>query len=806
MMENTEMNNLQDQPEEGVNLMDLLHLCLQKWYWFAVSVVIVLALAAFYLLRTPNDYSRSATLLIKDDKQGGGISSEMDAFSDMGLFKSSSNVDNEIIAFKSPSLMTEVIKRLQLEMNYFTPGFFHDKVVYGKTLPVVVSMLDFSSENSAVFDLQVATDSSVTLSGFVLMDKDGEVDFGNKEVKGHLLDTLPTPLGKMIVSPAAAFVPGKEYVISVSRTSLYGAVMSYSKRLSVSLADKKATAINLSFQDNSIARADDVLNTLITVYNENWVEDKNQIAVSTSLFINERLRVIERELGSVDKNISSYRSQNLLVDEKAASSLYLTESSKISADILKVNNQLYVTEYIKKYLVDVNNRNQLLPANSVIESGDLASQISEYNTKMLQRNNLVANSSEQNPLVVDIDQALVAMRQAIISSVDNQIVILNEQLRSLQRTAEKNTSRIAASPTQAKYLLSVERQQKVKEALYLFLLQKREENELSQAFTAYNTRIVTPPGGSKLPVAPKRNIVLLAALMLGLAIPVGIIYLLEMVNTKVRGRKDLEGTPVPFVGEIPQVGESKRKCPFRKTSHEDEQPVVVVKPGSRSIVNEAFRVMRTNLEFMRQKDKKCEVIIITSFNPGSGKSFLVTNLSISLALKGKRILCIDGDLRRGSASAYIGSPKIGLSDYLSGRVNKLEEIIYPFPEQKSLDVIPMGTMPPNPTELLFSERLGQLIETCKERYDYIFIDCPPIELVADTQILSQYADRSLFVVRAGLLERSMLPELKKLYNEKKYPNMALILNGTVSVGGRYGYKYGYHYGYGNKSYYSSDDK
>lgn len=806
MMENTEINNLQDQPGESVNLMDLLHLCLQKWYWFAVSVVIVLALAAFYLLRTPNDYSRSATLLIKDDKQGGGISSEMDAFSDMGLFKSSSNVDNEIIAFKSPSLMTEVIKRLQLEMNYFTPGFFHDKVVYGKTLPVVVSMLDFSSENSAVFDLQVATDSSVILSGFVLMDKDGEVDFGNKEVKGHLLDTLPTPLGKMIVSPAAAFVPGEEYNLVVSRSSLYGAVMSYSKRLSVSLADKKATAINLAFQDNSIARADDVLNTLITVYNENWVEDKNQIAVSTSLFINERLRVIERELGSVDKNISSYRSQNLLVDEKAASSLYLTESSKISADILKVNNQLYVTEYIKKYLVDVNNRNQLLPANSVIESGDLASQISEYNTKMLQRNNLVANSSEQNPLVVDIDQALVAMRQAIISSVDNQIVILNEQLRSLQRTAEKNTSRIAASPTQAKYLLSVERQQKVKEALYLFLLQKREENELSQAFTAYNTRIVTPPGGSKLPVAPKRNIVLLAALMLGLAIPVGIIYLLEMVNTKVRGRKDLEGTPVPFVGEIPQVGESKRKCPFRKTSHEDEQPVVVVKPGSRSIVNEAFRVMRTNLEFMRQKDKKCEVIIITSFNPGSGKSFLVTNLSISLALKGKRILCIDGDLRRGSASAYIGSPKIGLSDYLSGRVNKLEEIIYPFPEQKSLDVIPMGTMPPNPTELLFSERLGQLIETCKERYDYIFIDCPPIELVADTQILSQYADRSLFVVRAGLLERSMLPELKKLYNEKKYPNMALILNGTVSAGGRYGYKYGYYYGYGNKSYYSSDDK
>ena len=806
MDNNIEMNHLPSQEEEGLNLMDLLHQCLQKWRWFVVSVVVVMGLAFFYLLRTPSVFSRSATVLIKDDKQGGGISSEMDAFSDMGLFKSSSNVDNEIIAFKSPALMTEVVKRLQLEMNYFTPGMFHNRVAYGKSLPVVVTMLDFSDENSAGFELQVAADSTVTLSEMTLMEKGEEVELDDEKITGRLLDTLTTPLGKLIISPAAAFVPGEEYNLVVSRSSLYGAVMSYTKRLSVMLADKKATAINLVFQDNSIARADDVLDMLITIYNENWVKDKNQIAVSTSLFINERLRVIERELGSVDKNISKYRSENLLVDEKAASTLYLNESSKLSAEMLDVNNQLYMTQYIKQYLVDAKNRNQLLPANSVIENGNVGQQITEYNSKMLQRNNLVANSSEQNPLVIDMDQALVAMRQSIISSLDNQVVILNEQLRSLQKTADQNTSRIAASPTQAKYLLSVERQQKVKEALYLFLLQKREENELSQAFTAYNTRIITPPHGSRIPVEPKRNIVLLAALMLGLAIPVGIIYLLEMVNTKVRGRKDLEGTPVPFVGEIPQVGESKRKCPFRKTSRQDEQPVVVVKQGSRSIVNEAFRVMRTNLEFMRQKDKKCEVIIITSFNPGSGKSFLVTNLSISLALKGKRILCIDGDLRRGSASAYIGSPKIGLSDYLSGRVNKLEEIIYPFPEQKFLDVIPMGTMPPNPTELLFSERLGQLIETCKERYDYIFIDCPPIELVADTQILSQYADRSLFVVRAGLLERSMLPELKKLYNEKKYPNMALILNGTVSAGGRYGYKYGYHYGYGNKSYYSSDDK
>ncbi len=803
-MENIETNNLQNQSEEEFNLKDLMYRCLQKWYWFVISVVVVLGVAFIYLLQTPNVYSRSATVLIKDNSKGGGIASEMDAFSDMGLFKSSSNVDNELISFKSPALMAEVVKRLQLEMSYFVKGTFHDKVVYGKTLPVVVTMFDFSEESSANFDLQVAADGAVRLSKMVLMEKGEKMELKDETVEGRLSDTLSTPFGKMVVSPAAAFVAGTEYALVVSRASLYGAVMSCSKRLTVMLADKKATAIDLAFQDNSIARADDVLNTLITIYNENWVNDKNQIAISTSLFINERLRVIEQELGNVDKNISQYRSENLLVDEKAASALYLTESNKLSTEILGLNNQLYMTEYIKKYLEDARNSSQLLPANSVIENGDVGSLIADYNNKMLQRNNLVANSSEQNPLVVDMDQSLQSLRQSIVSSLNNQLVILNEQLRSLQKTADKNTSRIAASPSQANYLISVERQQKVKEALYLFLLQKREENELSQAFTAYNTRIITPPNGSWIPVAPKRNMVLLAALMLGLAIPVGIIYLLDILNAKVRGRKDLESLSIPFAGEIPQVGSSPLRLSFRKANRRDEKPIVVVKSGSRNIVNEAFRVLRTNLEFMCCKDNRCEVVIVTSFNPGSGKSFLTINLAITLALKGKRVLCIDGDLRRGSASEYIGSPKIGISDYLSHRVNKLEEIIYPFQGQKTLDTIPLGTIPPNPTELLFSDRLELLMETCRHNYDYIFIDCPPIELVADTQILSRYANRSLFVVRSGLLDRSMLPELKKLYAENKYPYMTLVLNGTPSDGSRYGYKYGYYYG--SKSYYVSDDK
>lgn len=362
-----------------------------------------------------------------------------------------------------------------------------------------------------------------------------------------------------------------------------------------------------------------------------------------------------------------------------------------------------------------------------------------------------------------MDQALASMRGAIIRSIDNQIVTLNSQIKSLRQTEQQTTSRIAANPTQAKYLLSVERQQKVKEALYLFLLQKREENELSQAFTAYNTRIVAPPHGSMLPMSPVRKNILMVACALGLLIPVVIIFICENMNTRVRGRKDLESVTVPFIGEIP-LFTRKKKGIFRKKPQEVR--AIVVKEGSRDIINEAFRVLRTNLEFMTGKDKASNVIIVTSFNPGSGKSFLTMNIAVSFAIKGKKVLVIDGDLRHGSASSYIDSPTKGLSDYLGGRIDNLNEIIVTNPKQKYLDILPVGTIPPNPTELLFDDRLKQVIDTVREQYEYVLIDCPPIELVADTQIIEKLADRTIFVVRAGLLELSMLAELEKIYGEK----------------------------------------
>ena len=791
-------NTKPGQPDDFLRIQDLLYLCLMKWQWFVLSLVVTVGVATVYLLRTPAVYTRTASVLIKEDSKGKSVSSDLESFSEFGLFQSSTNVNNELVTFQSPALMTEVVKRLRLDMNYFVPGKFHRQVAYGLTLPVDVTISDLPENESAGFTLDVQPDSTLLLSDFI---RNG-TELDGMDIKGRLLDSITTPLGKIIIHTTPNYVNGETYTLYVGKSSLYNTVDSYASNLSVSLNNEKASVIDLSFKDNSIQRAEDVLSMLISIYNENWVKDKNQIAVSTSMFINERLGIIEQELGNVDEDISSYKSEHLLPDVQAASSMYIAQSSQTNAQILALNNQLYMTRYIRNYLANDANRTQLLPANSGIESANIESQIAEYNKQLLQRNSLVANSSTENPLVVDMDQALASMREAVIRSIDNQIVTLNSQIKSLRQTEQQTTSRIAANPTQAKYLLSVERQQKVKEALYLFLLQKREENELSQAFTAYNTRIVTPPHGSMLPTSPVRKNIFMVAFALGLLIPLVIIFMRENMNTRVRGRKDLENVTAPFIGEIPLFVRRKKGIFGKKPQ---EVKAVVVKEGSRDIINEAFRVLRTNLEFMTGKDNR-SVILVTSFNPGSGKSFLTMNIAVSLAIKGKKVLVIDGDLRHGSASAYIDSPDKGLSDYLGGRIDNLNEIIVPDPKQKSMDIIPVGTIPPNPTELLFDERLKQAIDTVREQYDYVLIDCPPIELVADTQIIEKLADRTVFVIRSGLLERSMLVELEKIYEEKKYKNMSLILNGTKGSGGRYGYRYGYHYGYGSGYHYGSDEK
>ena len=783
--------------DDFIRIQDLWSMFVPKWYWFAISLFITLTIAVLYLLSTPPIYTRTAAILVKDNSKSSSSTGAMSDFSDLGIFKSNTNINNELLTLKSPTLMTEVVNRLGLNETFTIRNGLKNVDLY-KVSPVTITFCD-KIEVPLSFTIKFSSKEAFAISELEISGEDiGET------LSAQMGDSIQTSAGIMIVSPTQEFT---DAFIGTSiryvRGSVRAAVDTYSNALVAELGNEDATIINLSINDTSIRKAEDILNTLIEVYNENWIRDKNQIAVSTSQFISDRLGVIESELGHVDENISSYKSEHLLPDVQAASSLYMAQSAENNKELSTLNNQLSTAQYIRREL-NTKQLDQTLPANSGIVSANIETQISEYNNLVLDRNRLIANSSEKNPLVKNMASSLQSMQRTIIQSVDNLIVSLNTQIRSLRRQEEATTNRLASNPNQAKYLLSVERQQKVKEELYLYLLQKREENELSQAFTAYNTRLITAPRGSMFPTAPRKMNILLVAFAVGLLVPAVGIFMKENMNTKVRGRKDLENLSIPFIGEIPQYSGTKKKWWEFKHRKRQDMKTIVVNEGNRNIINEAFRVLRSNMDFMASKDNNQHVFVLTSFNPGSGKSFLAINIAISFAIKKKKILIIDGDLRHRTVSSYVDSPNKGLSDYLNNQIEDWKEIIVSYKGYTNLHILPIGTIPPNPTELLEDSKLSMLIEALRPEYDYIFIDCPPVDIVADAQIIEKWADRTIFVVRSGLLDRSMLSELENMYTGKRFKNLSMILNGTESTGGRYGYRYGYHYGYA--SYYGSKDK
>lgn len=667
--------------DDFIRIQDLWGLFVPQWRWFVLSLFVTMSVAVLRLMSTPSIYTRSAAILVKDDSNSGSSGGAMSEFSDMGIFRSNTNINNELFTLKSPALMTEVTRRLRLNETYTVRKGLKNVDLY-KANPVAVTFGEVM-EKPVSFTIRIDSKDAFTISGLKVAGVESENTF-----TGRMGDSIQTAAGTLFISPTKFYSDaciGTSIRYAIGKAD--GAANRYLNALRVELGSKEATIINLSINDTSIARAEDILNTLIEVYNEKWIQDKNQIAVSTSQFIGDRLSVIESELGHVDENISSFKSEHLLPDVQAASSLYMAQSAENKKELLTLNTQLSTARYILKELKE-KSLSQPLPTNSGIANSNIESQISEYNNMVLNRNRLIDNSSEKNPLVKDLASSLQSMQRTIIQSVDNLIVSLNTQIRSIRQQEATTTSQLASNPSQAKYLLSVERQQKVKEELYLYLLQKREENELSQAFTAYNTRVITAPRGSMAPVSPQKMKILLIAFALGLAVPAGVIFLKENMNSKVRGRKDLEHLSLPLVGEIPLYGCEKKSILGRKPLR--NKRVVVVEEGNRNVINEAFRVLRSNLDFMVSNTSEATAFAVTSFNPGSGKSYLSANIAISFALKGKKVLLIDGDLRHGSLSAYINSPQLGLSDYLSGRIGNWEETLVSHDKYANLKMIPVG--------------------------------------------------------------------------------------------------------------------
>ena len=794
-------NNKRQQNDNVLPISDLLYLCLANWHWFVLSLFITLSIATLYILMTPPIYVSRASVLIKDDSNSRSNSNNtFTAFSD----NLRSNAEEELKAMRSPAIMTEAIKRLDLDITYTIEGKFHNPVIYGTELPARVKLLDLGRNDNVHFIMNLQNDSTLCMWGF---EKNGKnVDSFVRATNG---ETVESPVGRITANFTEYSHNNRNRNITVTRTNINKTIEQFYSHFSASFENENTTIANLTLKDLSTQRGRAILESMLEIYNEQWIADKNQIAISTDSFLNRRISLLQEELWQLDGQAASYTTRGAQ-SSKAGGSEILSLMKEAESELLELNNQREIVQYLINILRD--EKRLLLPGNIGLKNVDIKSLSGEYNNALLRRNAIAQNSSESNPLVKDYDKRLNKLKEGIILAASNEIESLNSQIRLARKSESKSDQALATSSELSKQQQNLERQLKVKNALYIFLLQKREENVLSKEYAASNTRIISAPASSYAPVAPLKKNTIFMALTIGLLFPTLILFLKEISNNKIRGRKDLEGLDIPFVGEIPMHIPDNRK-EAREALRGKGAKTILVKNGSRDMINEAFRVLRTNLQFITKQKQGCNVITITSFNPGSGKTFLTMNIAASLALKGEKVLVIDGDMRHGSTSAYISSPKTGISNYLSKEIDNINSAIVEFKDYAGLHILPVGTIPPNPTELLHEKRFGELIAQLRNEYDYILIDCPPVDIVADTQIIEEYADRTLFVVRTGLLARNMLDELETIHNEKRLKNIAIILNGTYSHGGyykygyRYGYRYSYRYGYryGYKYGYHSDN-
>lgn len=787
----------------SVKFSDVMAQAKRYWYWIVFFLVICVGYAWLSLQRTVPLYRESMTVLLRDDVQGNGMGSVSISLGDLGLTQSYTILDDEIEALQSPDLMEEVVVALDLATQYTTPKGLHKVPLYGSTLPVKVLFPDMQPTEKASLKLEISPEGEVTVTDLKVNSAPFTV---NPEAKLEFGDAINTPSGQVILQKTPFFKEGQHYEIYVNHLPLALAVKFYGNEMEFEKSpNKKSNVITISCTDSSRDRADDILLTLIKCYMQDWIRGKAEVVEATNEFISQRLAAVEQELSGVDSNISSYKSSNLIPDVMVSTSLFMQQSTETSNEIMNYTNQLQMARYLKNY-ISSEGSNQVLPANTGLNDSNIETLIAQYNNLVIQRNALIANTSENNPLIIDLDSRMASLRRSILKSIDNTIVALSNTLSMMERKEQSSNAKVAASPQQAKYLLSAERKQKVQENLYLYLLQKREENELSQSFINVNTRVLRKPSGSDFPISPRKGQTVAIALILGLLIPIGTIYVLELRNNTVRGRKDIERMDIPVVGEIPAFKKSsKKKMSYfsgegKKRDAATLMKDIVVEDGNRNMVNEAIRVLRSNITRMTAGSMP-SAIMVTSFNPGSGKTFVTMNLGVSLALKHHKVLVIDCDMRRASLSRFVGSPRKGLADYLSGAVSDINSLIQKDTAAKGLDLLPVGVIPPNPTELLETENFKSLISQLKKEYDFIFIDCPPAQMMADAQIVADVADRTLFVIRVGLFKRALLNEVNNLYIEKKYPNMMLVLNDS-DTGASFGYSYSYGYGLTSKDYHA----
>lgn len=766
----------------SINPLDIIFYLLRHWYWFILSVVVFGGWAYYQYAQIPFTYSRSATVMIKDP-MGRGMAN-LERFRQYSY----ANVSNEILQFQSHKLMRDVTERLGANVNYIIMDGLREKELYTQG-PVTVSFENDETKQPANFKIMVTGKEQVKLYDF----EDGE-----KSLNAPIGKTVKTPAGDVKVSKTLFFNDDWfNQEILIRKRTVDDMASEFAGKLNISQAEDDASILYLNLQDFNTARAEDVLNTLITIYNENTIQDKNQVAINTSEFINDRLIIIEKELGGVESQIEQFKTARNIIDIDAEASRNMSEKVQYTSAAQDLQLQTKLASQIKEHLNDPSKATELIPTGTTT-NGEVEAMIQQYNANKLKRDKLIEGSSDKNPVVQELNKSLEAMRSSINRAVDNSIVSLNTQTSAARSRAGMASARVSAMPGQQRQMLGIERQQRIKEELYLYLLNKREESALSQATTSSDARVLDPAGGSMSPVSPNGRTMIISGVAKGFALPLVILLAAMFFDTRIQNRKDLEdAVSVPFLGEVPKDNKKTEK-------KENGEKKLIFRVEGRDIVSEAFRIIRTNMDFMKVKSENMKVITFSSFAPGSGKTFVSSNLAASFAMTGKKVIMVDLDIRKGtmtkkSKSSHI---EVGMTQYLAGNA-EIQDIIIKDGMTTNLDLIPAGPVPPNPAELLLSHRLEELMDYLRERYDYIFVDNVPVGVVADATITNRVADLTIFIIRVGMLDRRMLPEIEKLYQSGQLKNMSLVLNGSIVTRNGYGYGgYGYGYGYG----YSYEDE
>ena len=792
MKENSYENNMNELDEEKVNYQELLFRYVIHWPWFVASVLICLIGAWGYLYFQIPVYQVSASIIIKDDKKGGNSgSADLENLGLGGVITSAQSIDNEIEVLRSKTILKEVVNSLELYITYYDEDEFPRQEMY-KTSPVVVNLTAQEADklsNAALIDMKLASDGGLDVNLKV-----GLNEYNKRFDK--LPAVFPTNVGTfgftLRDSLSNGQVEGQKEVrhISAVVSQPFGVAKGYQWALTIAPTSKATSVATVSLINTNIQRGQDFINKLMEMYNRNTNNDKNEVAEKTREFINERIKIIDEELGNTEEKLETFKRNAGLTDISSDAQLAVSGNAEYEKKRVENGTQINLVRDLAKYINNPLNEYEVLPSNIGLTDNGLTTQLERYNELVIERKRLLRTSTENNPMIINLDMSIRAMKANVKAAIDGTLQGLLIVKADLDREASRFSRRISDAPGQERQYVSIARQQEIKAGLYLMLLQKREENAIMLAATANNAKIIDEPVAEGGPVSPKPKMIYMIALGLGVGLPVGIIFLTSLTKFKIEGRGDVEKlTRLPIVGDVPLTGEKNGS--------------IAVFENQNNLMSETFRNVRTNLQFMLGNGQK--VILVTSTVSGEGKSFISVNLAISLSLLGKKVVIVGLDIRKPGLNKVfnISRKEQGITQYLSNPEKNLMDLVQASDVSKSLYILPGGTVPPNPTELLARDGLDKAIETLKKNFDYVILDTAPVGMVTDTLLIGRVADLSVYVCRADYTRKAEFTLINELAENNKLSNLCTVINGLDFQKKKYGYYYGYgkygkYYGYGKR--------